>query len=471
MTTNDIIPGFEGRRAVYEIDGDACATLAELWPVVAPHLDGAITEFINSTSKLTPVGNIVDAGKIVREHRDAIKAFEMAHFKTLLSGKLDEEYAESCRRTVEQETAVGFDARVRCNVGNCVLRFLLDVLVRKQPFTSAKLVKRVRVVSQVVTFDIANAMTLHREGAMRATEARRAGVDGAIADFSSAIGDVLDEIQEASASLTSTCTNMKSAADHTLNRVTSASSAFSETAQRVEWTATATEQLSQSIQEIGEQASRVLARARSAVGDADRAQHAMASLNDAAERIGSVVDTISAVAGQTNLLALNATIEAARAGEAGRGFAVVAAEVKALASQTSNATGDISEQIAAIQAATKGSVDEIHSISRTIGELSHVSTSIASAVEQQNVTTREIAASVHDAASHTVRASNEIDSIKQVAAHGVTSIADIQTWTNRLSKSAGDLEAKVAEFFSRVRATSNSNDWQSRAPAAATHGS
>jgi methyl-accepting chemotaxis protein len=471
MTPNDIIPGFEGRRTLYEINADARATLAELWPIVAPHLDVAIDEFLDSTSKLPAVANIVDAAQIVREQRDAIKAFETAHFTALLSGSFDEEYAESCRRTVEQETAVGFDARVRCNVGNCVLRFVLDILARRQSFSSAKLVKRVRVVSQIITFDIANAMTLHRDGAMRATQARRAEVDAAITDFSSAIGDVLEAIQEASSSLTLTCTNMKSAAADTLDRVTSASSAFSETAQRVEWTATATEELSNSIQEIGEQASRVLARSRSAVEDADRARQAIGSLNDAAERIGSVVGTISAVAGQTNLLALNATIEAARAGEAGKGFAVVAAEVKALASQTSNATKDISEQIAAIQAATKGSVEEIHSISRTIAELSSVSTSIASAVEEQNVTTREIAESVNNAASHTVRASTEISSIKQVAAQGVTSIADIQTWTNRLSKSADDLEAKVSDFFSKVRATSNTNDWQSRQAAAARQGS
>jgi methyl-accepting chemotaxis protein len=471
MTTDDIIPGFEGRRTLYEINGAACATLAELWPLVAPHLDLAIDEFLDSTSKLPAVANIVDAAQIVREQRDVIKAFETAHFIALLSGSFDEKYAESCRRTVEQETAVGFDARVRCNVGNSVMRCVLDILARRPSFSSAKLVKRVRVLSQIITFDIANAMTLHRDGAMRATQARRAEVDAAITDFSSAIGDVLEAIQEASTSLTLTCTNMKSAAADTLDRVTSASSAFSETAQRVEWTATATEALSNSIQEIGEQASRVLARSRSAVEDADRARQAIGSLNDAAERIGSVVGTISAVAGQTNLLALNATIEAARAGEAGKGFAVVAAEVKALASQTSNATKDISEQIAAIQAATKGSVEEIHSISRTIGELSSVSTSIASAVEEQNVTTREIAESVHNAASHTVRASTEISSIKQVAAQGVTSIADIQTWTNRLSKSAGDLEAKVADFFSKVRATSNTNDWQSRPAAAARQGS
>jgi methyl-accepting chemotaxis protein len=449
MKSDDIIPGFDGRLALYVLDSDACAIIRELRPLVASHLDGAIDEFISATSRLPPVSGIVDAAKLVREQRDAIKAFETAHFEILLAGNFDPRYAESCKRTVERETAAGFDARIRCNVGNTVLRFMLDALARRRPLVSGGLVKRVRVLSQVITFDIANAMTLHRDAAMRAAQARRTTVDAAIADFSSTIGDVLKAIAEASASLTS-------------SRVTTASSAFSETAQRVEWTATATEELSNSIQEIGAQASRVLARARSAVGDAERAQQAIRSLNDSAERIGSVIDTISAVAGQTNLLALNATIEAARAGGAGKGFAVVAAEVKALANQTSSATKDISEQISAIQAATKGSVDEISSISHTIGDLSAVSTSIASAVEQQSVTTRDIAASVQDAAEHTVRASAEIGSIKDVAAHGVTSIADIQVWTERLSKSAGDLEGKVADFFSKVRETSNANDWQSR---------
>ena len=75
--------------------------------------------------------------------------------------------------------------------------------------------------------------------------------------------------------------------------------------------------------------------ARSAVADTERTNKTIRSLDEAAERIGSVVGLISKIAAQTNLLALNATIEAARAGEAGKGFAVVAAEVKALANQTS----------------------------------------------------------------------------------------------------------------------------------------
>lgn len=67
------------------------------------------------------------------------------------------------------------------------------------------------------------------------------------------------------------------------------------------------------------------------------------SLVSQISRVAGVAEQIDAIARQTNLLALNATIEAARAGEAGKGFAVVAGEVKALAGQTSQATGEIAE--------------------------------------------------------------------------------------------------------------------------------
>ena len=104
-------------------------------------------------------------------------------------------------------------------------------------------------------------------------------------------------------------------------------------------------------------------------------------------------------------------------------------------------------------------MQEIDSISRAITALSAVSTSIASAVQQQGITTRDIAESVQNAATHTAKASAEINSIKDVTAQNAVAIDEISAWTGRLSASANDLEAKVAAFFNNVRTTSSFNDW------------
>jgi methyl-accepting chemotaxis protein len=135
------------------------------------------------------------------------------------------------------------------------------------------------------------------------------------------------------------------------------------------------------------------------VDNAATAHETIGNLGDSSAEIGKVVKVITSIAQQTNLLALNATIEAARAGEAGKGFAVVANEVKELAKETAKATEDISAKIEAIQSDSRGAVDAIEEITEVISQISALQTTIASAVEQQNANTNEIATRVSEAAA------------------------------------------------------------------------
>jgi hypothetical protein len=227
MTNAVFIEGFEHRLDHFGLDEQARNVMHETWPIIAPNLDSAIDDLLSGIKKLPHVA------AVIARHRDLIKRLETAHFEALLSGGLDSRYMESCRRTVEQEAAIGIDGRMRSTAGNFVLRATLKALARKYWYSPRKLVDHATVVSQAIALDVTNAMALHKEAADRASAARRATIDAAIADFAAAIGGVVDAIKESSSSLTATCGTMKRMADDTLGRMASASSAAAETTRRV----------------------------------------------------------------------------------------------------------------------------------------------------------------------------------------------------------------------------------------------
>jgi methyl-accepting chemotaxis protein len=220
----------------------------------------------------------------------------------------------------------------------------------------------------------------------------------------------------------------------------------------VQSVASATEEMASSINEISRQ---VLASARiagEAVEQAQKTNDRVGELAKAAARIGDVVELINTIAGQTNLLALNATIEAARAGEAGRGFAVVASEVKALAEQTAKATGEISQQINGIQAATQESVGAIKEIGDTIGRMSDIASTIASAVEQQGAATLEIFRNVQQAAQGTQQVSSNIADVRRGASETGSASSQVFSAAKSLSSESNRLKLEVGKFLNSVRA-------------------
>ena len=199
---------------------------------------------------------------------------------------------------------------------------------------------------------------------------RKADMNRLAADFEAAVGKIIETVSTASSQLEGSAGTLTTTAARAQELTTIVAGASEEASANVQSVASATEQMSSSVDENCRQVQQSANIASEAVDQARKTNDHVAQLASAALRIGDVVELINTIAGQTNLLALNATIEAARAGELGRGFAVVAAEVKALAEQTAKATGEISEQISGIQAATNNSVDSIKAIDGTIGRMS-----------------------------------------------------------------------------------------------------
>lgn len=433
------------RLVAYGLDDEARARLQRLWPTLEPHLPAAIDAFIASAS------NIPQIAATFATHHARIRELELAHHRHLLSGKFDNAYAEYCVYSAREHVAIGVEARVRLNSGCVVMRRMIDVIARRYWYSAKTVAACAKLVTQAILCDAALTSTLHLKLAASSRMSRRQQIEQAIADFSGAIGAVMEAINEASGSLASTSAGLQQAANETLGRTASASTALHATSECVAIAVPASEQLSQSINEIGGQTHRGLDMARTTVSEAERTTQAIRSLDEAAKHIGSVVELISNIASQTNLLALNATIEAARAGESGKGFAVVASEVKQLANQTSHATSEIATQVTEIQDATKRAVSEITSIAGTIHSLTGVTTSIASAVEEQSISARQIASSMQTAARNTVHTAEEIKAVEQVARRGADAAKEIQNWTERLSTRAQALEAKVGDFFDRVR--------------------
>jgi len=210
--------------------------------------------------------------------------------------------------------------------------------------------------------------------------------------------------------------------------------------------AAATEEMTASIGEISKNASAAAAIAARAVERAQFANVTMDHLGRSGAEIGEVVKVINSVAQQTKLLALNATIEAARAGAAGKGFAVVANEVKELANETAKATKQISEKIDAIQTGTQEAVLVIGDISGIIAKMHDISTTIASAVEEQTATTREIARNVSEAAIGESHVTENITSVAHAAKLTSGGAKTTQDAAGELAGMAAELQKIVGVF-------------------------
>lgn len=281
---------------------------------------------------------------------------------------------------------------------------------------------------------------------------RQARLEVLINGFQRTIAGIANTVSGSASEFNATSDALTEMASSSTEKARNAETNSNNATSNVEAVATAAEEMSATVSEIGRQAITSSDRAGQAKTVADQTVTEVRALAEAARRIGEVVDIIQGIAEQTNLLALNATIEAARAGEAGKGFAIVASEVKQLASQTEQATGQIAEQISSIQNASQSSSNSMDQVAGQIATLSEIATSIASAVEEQTAATEEISQNVITAAKATRSASTDVSDVTRNIEESSASASQVSAAAKELSGLADLLDREVKVFLEGVRA-------------------
>jgi methyl-accepting chemotaxis protein len=271
----------------------------------------------------------------------------------------------------------------------------------------------------------------------------------AIDGMAKAIGLIAENavrVASASEELNSTSQQITANAEETSAQADVVSKAAQTVSQNLQTVATGAEEMGASIKEIAKNATEAARVATGAVKVAETTTATVSKLGDSSTEIGQVIKVITSIAQQTNLLALNATIEAARAGEAGKGFAVVANEVKELAKETAKATEDISRKIEAIQTDTKAAVDAIASISGVINQINDISSTIATAVEEQNATTNEMSRNVSEAASGSNQITSNVAGVAEAAQSTTHGATETQKASQQLLETSAELRRLVEQF-------------------------
>ncbi len=322
-----------------------------------------------------------------------------------------------------------------------------DALSKRMDRTSKDYVRLVKAVTGFIHTDIAIMSTCYAHHAREMMQDQRHEFTN---QFENDIGATALDISEQSQLLrrqamssTSVAQGMLSKASEVATASEQSAVAMREAAQTAAGLIRAIEDTRGEVELAAEVSNRATARAQEAVDATD-------TLSEQSKSIESILGLIRDIAGQTNLLALNATIEAARAGDAGRGFAVVAQEVKSLANQTAKATDEIAEKIAAIQSATKASVESNVSIRATVEDVRQSADRIRRAMEEQAQTVTMITASVDETALAADLMSNTISAIRVDTENVVSEISLLEQGFGDVEHKISALQANAGRFVSNL---------------------